>query len=155
MPVAETQKKRSPKPVDTSWITPVLTVHDINKAIEFYEKAFGFEKKTVYPDKQGRIVHAEVKFQNEIVIMLGLEGAFDNQCKTPANSGIQCPINLYVYCPDIDGLYKRAKKAGAKITMEIADMFWGDRVAQFEDPDGYRWMFATNVADFDPSKQPF
>ena len=33
-------------------------------------------------------------------------------------------------------------------------MFWGDRIAQFSDPDGYRWMFATNVADFDASKAP-
>jgi uncharacterized glyoxalase superfamily protein PhnB len=34
------------------------------------------------------------------------------------------------------------------------DKFYGDRVCALTDPSGYTWYFATNVADFDPSKAP-
>jgi uncharacterized glyoxalase superfamily protein PhnB len=34
-------------------------------------------------------------------------------------------------------------------------MFWGDRLCKLMDPDGIIWNFATNVADFDPSKAPY
>jgi PhnB protein len=38
--------------------------------------------------------------------------------------------------------------------MPPQDMFWGDRMCNLLDPDGHSWSFATNVADFDPSKVP-
>jgi PhnB protein len=74
--------------------------------------------------------------------------------KSPATSKADCPICLYVYCSDVDALYRRAKAAGATVVSEPADMFWGDRVVNLKDPEGYNWMFAANVADFDPSKTP-
>ena len=33
-------------------------------------------------------------------------------------------------------------------------MFYGDRVCTLNDPDGFTWSFATNVADFDPNNVP-
>ena len=48
----------------------------------------------------------------------------------------------------------QAKAAGAEILNEPEDMFWGDRTVMLRDPDGYKWMFATKVGEFDPSKMP-
>jgi hypothetical protein len=31
--------------------------------------------------------------------------------------------------------------------MPVADMFWGDRYGQVEDPFGHRWSVATHVKD--------
>jgi uncharacterized glyoxalase superfamily protein PhnB len=61
---------------------------------------------------------------------------------------------MYVYCDDVDALFNRAVAAGAKAIRPPADMFYGDRVCTVEDPNHYLWTFATNVADFDPSKAP-
>ena len=36
-------------------------------------------------------------------------------------------------------------KAGAKLTMPVADMFWGDRYGQFRDPFGVRWSVGTTI----------
>ena len=33
--------------------------------------------------------------------------------------------------------------AGAKLTMPVADMFWGDRYGKIEDPFGHQWSLAT------------
>jgi hypothetical protein len=44
----------------------------------------------------------------------------------------------------------RAVKAGAKITMPVADMFWGDRYGKLEDPFGHHWSIATHLHDLTP-----
>jgi uncharacterized glyoxalase superfamily protein PhnB len=145
---------RPPRPQGTSWISPYLTVKDVAQAIEFYEKAFGFEKRDAFPGPDGKIVHASLIWQ-DCVIMLGPEGACESKTLTPATSGTSSPISLYIYTPDVDALFARATKAGAKEISAPQDAFWGDRICQLADPAGYTWCFATNVGDFDPSKAPW
>jgi uncharacterized glyoxalase superfamily protein PhnB len=146
--------KRPPRPVLMPWLTPALTVRDVSSAMDFYEKAFGFEKGESMPGPDGLIVHGAMKYQGSVVVMLGREGAFGCKSRSPATAKVDCPVNLYVYCPDVEALFQRAEEAGAKVVSRPEDMFWGDRTAQFDDLDGYRWTFATNVADFDASKAP-
>jgi PhnB protein len=54
--------------------------------------------------------------------------------------------------PDVDAFTAQAVGAGAKVTMPIADMFWGDRYGQLEDPFGHRWSVATHVRDMSPEE---
>ena len=42
--------------------------------------------------------------------------------------------------------------AGAKITMPVADMFWGDRYGKLEDPFGHHWSVATHLRDVSPQE---
>lgn len=146
--------KRNPRATGMAWLTPALTVRDVDKEISFCVRAFGLEKGMTLPDKTGKIVHGELKYEGETIVMFGREGAMGCPSKSPATTKVDCPIGLYVYCPDIDELYKRAKAAGATVVEEPKDQFWGDRVACFKDPEGYNWMFATNVGEFDASKIP-
>jgi uncharacterized glyoxalase superfamily protein PhnB len=46
----------------------------------------------------------------------------------------------------------RAAKAGAKVTMPVADMFWGDRYGKIEDPFGHHWSVGTHVRDVTPQE---
>jgi uncharacterized glyoxalase superfamily protein PhnB len=136
-------------------ITPALTVRDAEAAQRFYEQAFGFqaEHDKCMRGPDGTLVHCYMRF-GEGGIMFGQEGAMGCQERAPASSGTSIPSSLYVYCDDVDALAERAAQAGAQIVQEPVDMFWGDRMCVVTDPDGYRWIFATNVADFDPSKVP-
>jgi uncharacterized glyoxalase superfamily protein PhnB len=144
--------KRTPKPEGAPWITPYLTVKDADAALAFYQQAFGFEKKFAMPGPNGKTAHAELLWRDGM-IMLGPEGGPGN-CKSPATLGVRPPVGIYVYCDDVDALFKRATEAGAKVDRPLEDMFWGDRMCAFIDPDGHGWTFATNIADFDPSKAP-
>ena len=74
--------------------------------------------------------------------------------QSPATSGTESPIVLYVPCRKIDDLTARARAAGATIVSEPADMFWGERIARIADPDGYVWCFAARLHKFDPDKLP-
>ena len=143
--------RREPKPKDFSWISPYLTVRDAAKALAFYEQAFGFIPGNRMTGPDGTIQHAEMKYK-DITIMFSPEGSYGSTCRAPATSKVEPPSNLYVYCEDVDAMCARAKQAGAVVRVEPNDAFWGDRFCQVVDPDGYVWVFATNIADFDPAK---
>ncbi len=121
-----------------------VTVTDVATAIDFYQRAFGFEKKAVMPGPDGKLMHAELTCQDGL-IMLGPECANDPNRKAPRSTGVPSPVGHYIYCPDVDALCTRAQKAGAKVVQSPTDMFWGDRMCRLEDPDGHSWSFATHT----------
>ena len=146
--------KRPPRPPGAPWLSAYLIVKDADAALDFYQRAFGFQKHMAMPGPDGRTRHAEVIWQDAL-IMFSPEGTNPGcQARAPATSGLDSPVGLYVYCEDVDALYARAVKAGAKGVKPPQDMFWGDRMCKLTDPDGHVWNFATNIADFDPSKVP-
>ena len=130
-------------------VTASLTVKDGAKAIDFYKKAFGDEERMRLPGPDGRLMHAELKVGDSIV-MLGEEMP-EMGCKAPVSVGA-VSSSLYVYVPDVDAAFKRAVEAGAKALMPPADMFWGDRFGTVEDPSGHRWGLATHKEDPSPAE---
>jgi uncharacterized glyoxalase superfamily protein PhnB len=53
------------------------------------------------------------------------------------------PVTLHLIVDDVDRVIEKATAAGAKVVVPVADMFWGDRYGQIEDPFGHRWSLAT------------
>jgi PhnB protein len=138
--------KRPAKPAHMAWLSPYLTVKDADTALDFYQRAFGFEKKFAMAGPDGKTKHAEMTYR-DAVFMFGPEGTHEGkECKAPITLGSRSPVGLYVYCEDV--------AAGAKSDRQPTTEFYGDRVCGLIDPDGHVWYFATNVADFDPSKAP-
>jgi uncharacterized glyoxalase superfamily protein PhnB len=136
-------------------LTPYLTVANAAKALDFYERAFGFTRGgESMTDDKGNIVHAGMFYDGRSIAMMSPEGAWGSRDRTPRNMGVSLPLNFYVYTADVDKVARDAKAAGATIEQPPEDMFWGDRTTMIVDPDGYRWMFATKKGEFDPSKVP-
>lgn len=143
------------RPPGMNWLIPYLTVSDAEASLDFYSRAFGFESEGTVTGNDGRIMHASMKYQGATVVMFAPEDAMsDKPIRTPAHMGVELPMNLYVYCPDVDALAAQAKAAGAVILQGPEDMFWGDRWVGLRDPDGYFWSFATQIGEFDPSRMP-
>lgn len=137
---------KTAKPAGFPWLSPYIIVKDVAAAAQFYQKAFGFNVKDIPKDQQGNCEHAELTYQDQ-VIMIGKEGAWGGTTKTPKSSGVDSPINLYVYCDDVDEFYQHAIAAGAKSIVKPDDMFWGDRMCNLQDIDGYNWSFATRAGE--------
>ena len=133
---------KSIPPNGFNWVMPYIIVKDVDKALDFYEKAFGFEVKNKSPGEDGTTWHAEVNYRDH-VLMFGKESGWGGKVKTPASTGVDSPINMYLYCEDVDAMCERARKAGGNITTEPEDMFWGDRMCCIKDQDGLSWSFAT------------
>ncbi len=131
-----------PRSEGMPWVSPYLTVRDAGAALAFYASAIGFQRRNALEDG-GRVVHAEMIYR-DMVIMLGPEGAFGGFAKAPASGGFHSPVNLYVYCEDVDNLFKRALACGARVIFPPTDMVWGERVCKLLDPDGHVWSFAVS-----------
>jgi PhnB protein len=125
-------------------LVPYLTVKDIRKSVAFYEKAFGFKLDQDLTEHEGVASHAEMLF-SDARILLGAEGAYGSDKKSPASLGISVPVSVWVYCSDVDAQYKKALAGGAVSLMEPHDAFWGDRACMVKDPDGYEWGFCKNL----------
>ena len=135
----------APRPAGVPWLTPYLTVRDARVTIAFFEAAFGFAVRDSVND-DGVVMHVEMTYQGQLIVMFAPEGGFGSTAKTPKSAGAIAPQSFYLYVDDVDAVYARALAAGAKSLSAPEDQFWGDRFAQIEDPDGYRWALARHLS---------
>ncbi|KVC76002.1 glyoxalase [Burkholderia ubonensis] len=133
-----------PRPADVPWLTPYLAVRNAHASIEFFKAAFGFELRDML-DEDGAIMHVEMVYRGQLIVMFAPEGAFGSTARTPRSAGATAPQSFYLYVDDVDATWQRALDAGAKSLSAPQDQFWGDRFAQVEDLDGYRWALARRL----------
>jgi uncharacterized glyoxalase superfamily protein PhnB len=118
-------------------IYPVLKYEDAHAAMEFLEKAFGFERLHVYEGENGGIAHAEMRFGDEVV-MFSSAGEGDPRY----NQGVG-RTTVYLVVDDVDPRFERAREAGAEVMMEPTDQDYGSRDFAVKDPEGNIWAFGT------------
>src|SRR5204862_80129 len=128
-----------------------LTVDDGARAIEFYVRAFGAREKDRMLGPGGKIMHAELRI-GDSVVMLSDEFPGMSSARAPKALG-GTTGGLFLYLPDVDAAFRRAVEAGCKVLMPVTDMFWGDRFGKLEDPFGTQWSLATHKADVSPREQ--
>lgn len=133
------------RPTGVPWLTPYMTVRDARSSTAFFEAAFGFAVRDSVQD-DGAVMHVEMTYQDQLIVMFAPEGAFGSTAKTPKSAETVAPQSFYLYVDDVDAVYTRALAAGAKSLSEPQDQFWGDRFAQIEDLDGYRWALARRIS---------
>ena len=120
---------------------PFMRYHDAPVAIAWLVQAFGFEERAVYPGPDNTIAHAELGFGGS-VLMLGSARNDNLGLKTSRELGAVSQ-GVYVYVPDIDAHYARAKAAGAEILYELRDTDYGSREYGARDLEGNLWSFGT------------
>jgi PhnB protein len=59
---------------------------------------------------------------------------------------------MHLYVPDVDAQFKRAIDAGAKVSREVQEQFYGDRSGTLRDPFGHLWFIATHKEDLTPEE---
>ena len=128
-------------------MTPHLVVRGGKNAIAFYKAAFGAKEKMVMPAPDGSVAHAELRIGDSLV-MLADEMPAMGASAPPTVGG--SPVHIFMYVPNVDKVFDQAVKAGAKVTMPLTNMFWGDRYGKLEDPFGHKWNLATHIEDVSP-----
>ena len=127
-----------------NWLSPMLYVTDIQAAVNFYEKAFGFVPIFQLPDANGIFIFARMRYRG-INFTLNQEGCFDFDGKCPQSSQTVPPLMFYFYVDDIDQAMQQALASGAELLQAIRLEFWGDRKGRVRDPFGYIWEMAARV----------
>ena len=144
MPESSTSESTAPRqyrdaPV-VSDIYPCLYYRDAAKAIEFLQKAFGFQKRMAAPGPDDTIAHAELSLGSSVVMLSTArpEKGWMSPRDLPAVNQLVC-----MYVDDIDAHHARAKAAGAEIFGELRDTDYGSRGYECRDLEGNVWCFGT------------
>jgi uncharacterized glyoxalase superfamily protein PhnB len=126
---------------NTVTMFPFLRYQDAPVAIAWLVQAFGLEERAVYPNPDKTIAHAELGF-GASVVMLGSAKDDALGLKTARQLGAVTQ-GIYMYVPDVDAHYARAKAAGAEIVYEPRDTDYGSREYGARDLEGNLWSFGT------------
>ena len=137
--------KVKPIPDGMNTVTPHLVCKDAAKAIEFYKKAFGAEEggRLTTPDRK-KVLHSSLRIGDSALM---LTDEFPDWGSVGPETLKGTPVVIHLYVKDADSVFDQAVKAGATVKMPIAEMFWGDRYGQLQDPFGHVWSVATHVRD--------
>jgi uncharacterized glyoxalase superfamily protein PhnB len=143
------------KPAPKGWprMSSGVNYLDARKAIDWLQKAFGFEVQLLVEGEGGRIEHSELVLGGGM-IMVGDPKPEKNRPyrKSPKELGGANTQGIMVYIDDCDAHCERARAAGAKITMEpethdYGDDYWSDRTYECADLEGHVWWFTQRMRD--------
>lgn len=70
-----------------------------------------------------------------------------------AAAGDSVTHSIVLYCPDVDAVVTRAKRAGATIREDVQTFVTGDRFASLLDPFGQRWAVMTRIEELDADER--
>jgi uncharacterized glyoxalase superfamily protein PhnB len=137
---------------ETPAITPSVFYRDPMAALKWLQEAFGFEVSMLVTDDQGAVGHAEMSWRGAVI---GVGGEFASpellgpaEMKSPLSLGGRGSQFVRVHLDeDLDAHCERARAAGARITQEPADQFYGARTYRALDPEGHVWTFQRPTAE--------
>lgn len=136
------------KPKDTPQVVPHLFYDDVGAAMDWVVEAFGFDVRLRMVDDAGTVVHGDLGLSDGGLVMFGL--ATENaHWECPRTLGGRVSQRLGIYVDDVDAIFERSRRAGAKIAYEPHDQYYGDRVFECIDPEGHRWKFHQVLRDVD------
>ena len=143
--------KTATKPIPEGMhsLTPHLICNGAAAAIEFYKAAFGAVELTRVPGPGGKLMHASVRIGDSALMLVDEAPEWEMFGPTALKGS---PVTIHLYVKDVDATVAQAVAAGARVTMPVADMFWGDRYGTLEDPFGHRWSVATHTQDLTPEE---
>lgn len=119
-----------------------LRVRGAAEAIEFYSKVFGAKETFRLAEPGGRIGHAQLDFDGTTLMLseeypeLGILG--------PQSVG-GASVTIHLHVDNADEVIKAAIDAGAEVTSELKDQFYGERSGNIRDPFGHEWNIGHSI----------
>jgi PhnB protein len=125
-------------------IVPRIVVQGAERAAAFYAEAFGAEEVNRIPVPDGRLMSLQLIIGGGL---LHLADEFPEMgvLAPPTIGGT--PVMLALETDAAAAVFARAVAAGATVRQPLADMFWGDRHGQLDDPFGHHWNIGQHLRD--------
>ncbi len=122
------------KPKGYSTVSPYLIVADAQATITFLQQVFGAVPLRRVPDDQGKLVHAEVRIDDTVIMLADAAEGWP-----PLSS------HVHIYVRDVDAAYRQALEAGATSIQEPVKKDDADKRGGVQDVGGTTWWIATQV----------
>jgi uncharacterized glyoxalase superfamily protein PhnB len=133
-----------------SSVIPGLRYRNAKVMIDWLCEVFGFERQVVHAGPGDIVMHAQLTLGNGMIMVGSVNNGMPSSglLKQPDETGGAETQSPYLVVPDINAVHARAKKAGAKMLMDLEDKGYGGKAFTCADPEGHIW----NVGTFDPWK---
>ena len=135
---------------DVPVFKPTAFYRDPISALRWLEAAFGFETTVLVTDADGQVGYSEMSFGNGAVsINPGFTGDIlgGQRMVSPLDLDGRCTQFIRVHLAEgLEAHCERARAAGARITQEPRDEFYGERTYRALDPEGHVWNFAQPIS---------
>jgi PhnB protein len=122
------------KPDDYNTVSPYLIVDGAAATIDFLTRVFGAVELRRFPDAAGKLMHAEVRIDDTVVMLADGGGGWP-----------PVPSQVHVYVRDVDATYRRAIEQGAVSVQEPVKKEDADKRGGIKDAGGTTWWIATKV----------
>jgi uncharacterized glyoxalase superfamily protein PhnB len=122
------------KPEGYNSVSPYLIVDGAGELIDFLVSVFDAVEMRRFPDNSGRLMHAEVRIDDTVVMLADSTGDWP-----PASA------QVHVYVADVDETYRRALEAGAQSVQEPVQKSDEDKRGGIIGPGQVTWWIATRV----------
>ena len=111
-----------------------MRYRDAPAAIDWLERAFGFERHVVHEGPDGTVAHAELRYGEGLVMLGSWRGEDDH--RRPGQGW------AYVVVEDLEAHHQHAVQAGAEIAAPPQYPDYGAFYSA-RDPEGNLWSFGT------------
>jgi PhnB protein len=132
-----------PVQVESTRITPMLSVRGGARAVAFYKEAFGAEEVFRLDGEDGSVV-ARLTVRGADFWLA--DESPEHQNFSPESLG-GATTRMVMIVADPDDAFDRAVAAGAHIVSPVADQPYGWRVGRVVDPFGHHWEIGRPLAD--------
>lgn len=126
-----------------------LGVDDLEKAVYFYHHGLGFPTDGIAGTEyeHGAVAFFDLQSGLKMALWKREDLAHDAQIQQGPASATECSLGHNVNSKEeVNTIMQRAKEAGATITKEAHETFWGGYAGYFQDPDGHLWEVVWNPA---------
>ena len=122
----------------------IIYVKDVVETIEFYEKAFGFQRKFITPEKDyGELISGATTI-SFATLELG-KANFKKGFKPLQHTEKPVGIELAFVTEDIENDFQKAIAAGAIVYEAIVEKPWGQKVGYVRDNNGFLIEICTPI----------
>lgn len=114
----------------------ILYVQEVAKTIDFYERAFGFQRKFIAPDgSYGELATGEttLSFASTSLAKTNLSAGFIES----SAQGKPFAFEIGFATANVEEALQKAIKEGATLVEKAKTKPWGQVVAYVKDPDGF------------------
>ena len=140
---AKSQSSKDPKPS----ISPMLSVRNGARAVEFYKTAFGAGELFRIENESGAVVAQLSVGEAEFWVA---DESQEHHNFSPESLGAEfrggATVRMVMVVADPDAAFARAVKAGATVVSPVEDKEYGCRVGRIADPFGHHWEIGKPLA---------
>lgn len=124
-----------------------LGVDELQRSLEFYRDGLGWPSQGIIGAEfeYGAVAFFELDASLKLALWPRSSISRDTGIPVGAHSPTEFTLGYNVNSKEeVDQIMALARSAGATVTREAHDTFWGGYAGYFQDPDGHLWEVAWN-----------